>query len=371
MNFKKLLILSPLFLIYCIQFKVDTLSPDNLTRISIGNNPENINVEIVNNVLTNIPIQIPYRAGKVYIADNKNASIKAFDSQGNLDSVIGRTDLEFPSNTSLYSYKFGNIGHISIDSDDNLYIQNRFGKKEDLTLIPKEEDIYKKYSGTFDPSPTAPLPSYIIKMDRKGVAEAILGANGKNTEPFRYIEFMLATQDDYLFVYHKMAEEMRLTFIKGNNLAGEIRESQLNIYQKDEFKDLQIILDRMVPHPDGNYALVSFSFYNKSDKRFKFRKIFRVAFEKPTEAIAIKEIQDPSELLFSVLENEEFYIWETEDGGNSIRLQVHSSEGNHINNKRLPIDPPRGQWREIYSDGQENILSIRVRAGFVELYRWR
>ncbi|MCC5816525.1 MAG: hypothetical protein JJT78_17370, partial [Leptospira sp.] len=105
MNFQKLLILSPLFLVQCIQFKVDTLSPDNLTRISIGNNPENINVEIVNNVLTNIPIQIPYRSGKVYIADNKNASIKAFDSQGNLDSVIGRTDLEYPSNTSLYSYK--------------------------------------------------------------------------------------------------------------------------------------------------------------------------------------------------------------------------------------------------------------------------
>lgn len=371
MKFQITFLLLPFFLLNCIQFKVDTLGSDILSRISIGNEPENINAEVINNVLTNIPMHLPYRSGNVFVADNKNASIKAFDSQGNLDFVIGRTDLEYPPTTSLYKYKFGNIGHITIDSDNNLYVQNRFGKKEDLTLIPKEEDIYKKYSGTFDPSPNSPLPSYIIKMNRKGEVESILGAKGKNTEPFRYIEYMLATRDDYIFVYHKISEEMKLSFIKENNLVGEIRESEIGIYGKEEFKDLQIILDNMIPHPTGNYALVSFSFYNKSDKRFKFRKIFKVDFANPKLAKPIKEIQDPAELLFSIMDNDDFYIWETEDGGNSIRFQVHNSEGNHINNKRINIEPPRGQWREIYIDGQENILSIRIRAGFVELYRWR
>lgn len=359
------------FLSHCIQFKVDTLKPDLLAKIPLGSEPEEINAEMVNNVLTNIPIQFAFKSGLVYVTDNQNSSIKVYDNQGNLDYAIGKPNEDYLNPGNVFKYKFGNIGHLSIDSDHNLYIQNRFGKKEDLTLIPKEEDIYKKYSGSFDPSPSAPLPSYIIKMTRKGVAESIIGAQGKNTEPFRYIEYLLATKDDHLFVYHKMSEEMKLSFIQGDKLIGEIRESKLDIFQDESYKDMKIQLDTMVPHPNGEYALVSCSFYNKSDTRFKYRRIFRVNFESPSRVETIKEIQDPAELLFQVLDNGDFFIWETEDGGNSVRFQVHNESGNHINNKRINIDPPRGQWREIYPDGQENIFSLRIRAGFVEFYRWR
>lgn len=372
-NMKQLSFFFSFFLVLsgCIQFKVDTLKPDLLTKIPLGSQAEQVNAVVVNNVLTNIPLRIASKSGLVYLTDNNKASIKVFDNQGNLEFVIGKQLFDEENEITTYPYKFGSLGHLSIDSDNQLYIQNRFGKKEDLALTSKDEDLYKKFSGSFNPSPSSPLPSYVIKMNRKGIVQSILGAKGKNTEPFRYIEYTIATKEDHLFVYHKMSEEMRLVFLDGDKPAGEIRESKLDIFQNDSYKTMQIRLDTMIPHPEGEYALIAASFYNQSDKRFKFRKIFKVSFSQPQKTIPLKEIQDPAELLFSVMDNGEFYIWETEEEGSSIRFQVHDPEGNHINNKRIHIDPPRGQWREIYVDGQGMIYSIRIRAGSLELYRWR
>jgi hypothetical protein len=362
-----------IFLIFstCIQFKVDVLEPDLVTKIQIGQEPTHLQTKVVNNVLTNLPLTIPYQSGLSYLTDIQNSLIKGFDSQGNLDLIIGNLDSPLPSSVDHYKYKFGNIGNVVLDSGDNLYIQNRFGNKEGLDQSKEQENLFKKYSGSFEVSASSPLPSYILKMDKKGNVLSILGASGKNTEPFRFIEYMIAAKEDSLFVYHKLSEEMRLTYYNEENLEGEIRESNLDLFQKDDAKLFQIHLDTMLPHPSGAYALVSLSYYNKADNRFKFRRIFQVNFQDPKKTILLKEIQDPGEILFSVRENNEFYIWETEDKGNSVRFQVHDAEGNHVNNKRLDFTPPRGQWRETFTDAKDNIYSIRIRSGFLELYRWR
>jgi len=355
----------------CIQFKIDVLKPDLLTKIPLGEEPQKLNPGIRNNVLTNLPFYISHKSGIFYIPDNLHHVIKAFDSQGNLEFIIGNPESEYPPNIKQYKYKFSTIGHVSLDNEGNLYVQNRFGKREDFSSLLKEEDLYKRYSGMFDPTPATPLPSYIIKMTEKGTPLSILGARGKNTEPFRMIESIWTPSDGLLFVYHRMAEEMRLTSIRGESDAIEISESRLDIFRDSTYKDFRILIDRMIPHPEGVYALVSASFTNKSDNRFKYRRIFRVDFEEASKTNLIKEIQDPNEHLFSVLSNHEFYLWETENNGDSIRLLIHNEEGNHINNKRIPIEPPRSQWREVYTQGSDAIYAIRIRNGNLELYRWR
>jgi len=162
---------------------------------------------------------------------------------------------------------------------------------------------------------------------------------------------------------------MRLSYFLEGELKGNIKESSLSVFFDPEAKELDITMDRVLPHPQGEYVLASFSYFSKKDKRFKFRRIYRCDFSGSKGQLK-KEIQDPSEILFCVRSNDEFYIWETEDQGNSIRLQVHDSDGNHTNNKRIPFTPPRGQWRETYTDAEDNIYSIRIRGGSLEVYKW-
>ncbi|WCL48092.1 LIC_12708 family protein [Leptospira sp. GIMC2001] len=355
----------------CIQFKVDVLKPDLITKIQIGSETSNLQVEVVNNVLTNLPLTIPFQSGTAYLTDTKRSIIKGFDSQGELETIIGSMETPPIAGVNLSKYRFGTLGLITLDSNQNLYIQNRFGNKEGLDGTKEQDNLFKKYSGSFETSGQSPLPSYIIKMNSRGEIKSVIGASGKNTEPFRYIEFIQATDSGKLFVYHKIAEEMRLSYYQDEELKSEIREGSLDIFKSGISNEYVISLDKIYPQPAGEYALASISYYSKGDNRFKFRRIYKIDFDKPTQTVSIKEIQDPAEILFSVRENDEFYIWETEDSGASVRLQVHDPEGNHINNKRLVFTSPRGQWRETFTDGRDNIYSIRIRAGFLELHRWR
>ncbi|NCN09542.1 MAG: hypothetical protein GW938_06815 [Leptospira sp.] len=372
MKFHLSLLLLPIpILTSCIQFKVDDLKPDIITKIQIGNEPSHIQAELVNNVLTNVPLTIPYQSGTSYLVDTSNSLIKGFDNQGELEFILGNPDVPGNSDITHYKYKFGTIGNITIDSGQNLYIQNRIGSKSNLDSNNDQELLFKKYSGSFDTSGSSPLPSFVLKMNSKGEVSSILGATGKNTEPFRFIEYMLSPDEDEIFIYHKFAEEMRLTYFKDETVKGEIRESNLDVYKSTENTEYNIKLDKMYPIESAEYALVSLSYYSKGETRFKFRRIYKVNFNEPSKTILLKEIQDPNEILFSVRDNNEFYIWETEDKGNSVRLQVHDKDGNHINNKRLEYSPPRGQWRETFTDSEDNIYSIRIRAGYLELYRWR
>jgi hypothetical protein len=255
-----------------------------------------------------------------------------------------------------------------MNEDGDLIVQNRISSKG-MELPPGAETLYKSYSGAFSTQGATILPSFLVQISQKGVVRFMLGASGKNTEPFRYIEYIAPGDGDKLFVYHRTAEEMRLTFYEDGELKGNLKESTLDVFSSPEAKEFDITLDKLLPHPDGDYVLGSFSYFSKKDKRFKFRRIYRYQFDSKTSEF-IKEIQDPSEILFSIRNNQDFYIWETEDGGNSIRLQVHDKTGNHTNNKRLPFSPPRGQWRETYTDLFDTIFSVRIRQGALEIYRW-
>jgi hypothetical protein len=363
-----LLFLLSISLNACLRFRVDTLKNDMLFRIPLGSSPDTWEGVVVNQVLTNIPLQLPVTGNVVALADTKQSIIKLFDRNGRLEASLGNPDFKSISGIPHYPFRFGGIGIVALTEDGDLVVQNRISSKG-LEVPPGQENLYKSYSGNFSTSGAAVLPSFLVQISQKGVVKFMLGASGKNTEPFRYIEAIIPGEGDKLFVYHRIAEEMRLSYFEEGELKGNIKESALPVFTSPEAKDFDITLDKILPHPEGDYVLASFSFFSKKDKRFKYRKIFRYTFTDAEDRF-VKEIQDPSEILFSIRSNNEFYVWETEDQGNSIRLQVHDSEGNHVNNKRLPFAPPRGQWRETYTDADDNIYSVRVRAGALEVYRW-
>ncbi|WP_246047564.1 LIC_12708 family protein [Leptospira ilyithenensis] len=362
------LILIPSLFLTCLRFRVDNLKDEILFRIPLGGTSDTWEGVVVNQVLTNVPMTVPVGSNVVALADTKQSIIKLFDRNGRLEATIGNPDFKSLSGIPHYPFRFGGLGIVAITEDGDLVIQNRISSKG-MELPPGQESLYKSYSGNFSTSGTTILPSFLVQISQKGVVKFMLGASGKNSEPFRYIEALIPGEGERLFVYQRIAEEMRLSYFEEGELKGNIKESSLSVFKSNDAKDYDITLDKILPHPEGEYVLASFSYFSKKDKRFKFRRIYRYSFM-DSEAVFMKEIQDPSEILFSIRSNNEFYIWETEDQGNSIRLQVHDSEGNHVNNKRLPFAPPRGQWRETYTDSDDNIYSVRIRSGALEVYRW-
>ena len=324
-------ILLLLLLTNCVRFKIDNLKPTLLGKIKIGTD------------LTEV--------------------------DGDLDFIIGNVPSKNNLKIKVLNQKLGNIGLLAVSSEDDLFIQNRISSNVSAGEIAKENS-FAKNSGYFDTKEKESIASYLLHMDSKGKMVSIIGVSGKNSEPFRYIESLYAFDKNRLAVYHKFAEQMQLNYYVNDELVGTIKEGNLSIFTGPDSVDYKIKLDTIIPHKDGEYALVSFSFIGKKDSRFKFRRIYKYALNAVEPDALLKELQYPSEILFSVNTNKEFFIWETENKGESVKLQVHDKDGNHINNKRLQFPSPRLNWRETYMDENDNVYSVKTSAGYLELYSW-
>jgi hypothetical protein len=256
-----------------------------------------------------------------------------------------------------------------VSEEDEIFIQNRV-EVNSPSEKPQHEDYHSRFSGDFKPRETVYVPSYILHFKKNGDLSAMLGVFGKNSEPFRYIESMEA-RSDFLFVCHRFAEQLILTKFENDEWKGEINESNLIVLSSEETADYKVSLEKIIPHPSGEYAFVALIYTGKKDDRFKFKRIYKYNYNSPTPETLIKETQDPSESLFGFGPGEDFYIWETEDSEKSIKLKVHDREGNHYNNLRLKFPLPRVQWRETYIGPRNQIFSTRVRGDALEVYEWK
>jgi len=355
----------------CIRFKVENYKPELISKIKIAEGIQFIDGVTINNVVTNLPVTLPVFSRRIFVADFKNSTVKIFDFGGQLDYAIGASPVKAQSKAKIIPRKFGVLGIIAPTEKDEIYVQNRISSKDQLPKRNPKETPYTKYSGNFEIGEDGNIPSYIFRLNSKGTSEQMIGVSGLNSEPFRYIEKIYAFDDGNLYVYYKIAEEMRLSHYVNGELNSTLKEGALSVFSDEDSKKYKVKLENMIPHSEDGYALISVAYFTKPDSRFKFRRIYKYYFKKEKSETLLTEIQDPSEVLFSVKKNGEFYVWETEDGGNSVKLQVHDKEGNHVNNIRLSFSPPRGQWRETYTDQEDNIYSFRIRNGFVEIYQWK
>lgn len=347
----------------CIDYQIQNLEPKLISKIEIGDGIEKINASLVNNAILNIPNYIPIQNNRIYISDFINSRIKIFKLDGSLDLIYGNKKEE---KYKVIYQKFNKLGILEISEDQEVYIQNFLSSK---TEEQKKELYSLDTSGKFDTKEKEFIPSYIIHIDQKGKQISILGQNGRNTEPFRYIENIYSFKKNKIFVYHKSAEQMKLSLYIDDKLVKSLTEEKIEVLKKDK-QDYILKLDKMIPNFSNEYALVSITYLGKSDKRFKFRRIYKFDLEAITEPILLKEIIYPSEVLFYSKRNEDFIIWETEEESNSVKLKIHDKNGNHISNQRFEFDSLRINWRETFMDAKENLYSIKIESNKLEIYNW-
>ena len=363
-----LLILCFINILFCVRFKIEEMSPVQVSRIRLGVEMDKLQAEILNNSLINVPLKIPINTDRFYITDYKNALLKVFLRNGKLDYIIGKLDHK-QDDLKVMEMRLAVPGAVAVSEDDEIYIQNRISPA--LSTNEEIKDRFMLSSGYFSMREYIHPPSYIQCINRNKDEFYIIGMDGKNSEPFRYIESMTAGYNGGLFVLHKLAERMVLSYYIRGSLVGKISESNLKFLTEEEEQKYNISLDTIIPIRTGEYALLSFKFIGKADDRFKFRRIYQFKFNSIEPDLLLKEFLDPSEILFGVRSNGDFYIWETESNGNSVKLQVHDKEGNHIKNKRLSFSNPRILWRETYMDFKDIVYSIRIDGGYLEIYEWR
>ncbi len=351
------------FLLYCNGYRIQNLVPKLISKIEIGIGTDKINATIINNAILNIPHLIPIQNNRIYISDYTNSKLKVFKTDGSLDLIYANKKED--SFKVIYQ-KFNKLGILDLTEDSEIYIQNFLSSNP----IEQKKEIYSlDTSGKFDTKENEVVPSYILHIDQKGKLVSTLGQNGKNSEPFRYIENIYSFKKNKLFVYHKSSEQMKLSLYVDDKLVKNLTEEKIEILKKDKV-DYILKLDKMIPNFKEEYALVSVTYFGKLDKRFKFRRIYKFDLDVLTEPKLLREIIYPSEILFYSKKNEDFLIWETEEETNSVKLKIHDKNGNHISNQRFEFDSLRVNWRETFMDEKENLYSLKIDSNKLEIYKW-
>ncbi|AVQ10674.1 LIC_12708 family protein [Leptospira santarosai] len=355
----------------CARFKVDNYNSYLYGRIKLGNTLSDVQAKILNGVPTNLPQTIPVVSSKIYVPDFEQSLLKVFSTDGELKFILGTFKEKVGDKYKLIAAKIGKIGLIAVNSDEDIYLQSRIGKEEQSKLDSTTEDIFLKKSGSFDTESKDAIPSAILHFSDSGKLLNTIYVEGiSGNTPFGYIERMEAGEDDLLFVFHKLGGEMKLSVYDNGTFLRSVSASNFAEVVSDT-ETAQAKLETILPHFKGKYVVASFGIFDKKNSRFKSRKIFKYDFETKL-ATPLKEIQDPSESLYWILKDNNFFIWETEtEEESSIRLQVHDDDGNHVNNIRLNYLPPRGLWRETWMDLNDEIYSARIKSGYLEIHKWK
>ncbi|PJZ43593.1 hypothetical protein CH370_02255 [Leptospira kmetyi] len=355
----------------CTRFKVDNYNSYLYGRIKLGNTLADVQAKILNGVPTNLPQTMPVVSSKIYVPDFEQSLLKVFSTDGELKFILGSIKEKVGDKYKLIAAKIGRIGLVAVNGDEEIYLQSRAGKEEQPKVDPTTEDIFLKKSGTFDTEYREATPSTILHFSDAGKLLNTIYVEGiSGNTPFGYIERMETGEDDLLFVFHRQNGDMKLSVYDNGALQRSISASTFSEVISDT-ETSQVRLETILPHLEGKYAVASFSVFDKKNSRFKSRRIFKYDFETKT-ATLLKEIQDPSESLYWILKDNNFFIWETEtEEESSIRLQVHDDEGNHVNNIRLNYLPPRGLWRETWMDLNDEIYSARIKSGYLEIHKWK
>ncbi len=340
-------------------------------RIKLGNTLSDVQAKVLNGVPTNLPQTIPVVSSKFYIPDFEQSILKVFSTDGELKFILGTLKEKVGDKYKLITAKIGKIGLVTVNGDEEIFIQSRIGKEEQPKVDPMSEDIFLKKSGSFDTEFKETIPSTILHFSDSGKLLNTIYVEGiSGNTPFGYIERMEAGKNHLLFVFHKSNGNMKLSVYDNGVLLRSVNASNFAETISDT-ETTQARLETILPHFEGKYAVASFSIFDKKNSRFKSRRIFKYDFETKISSL-LKEIQDPSESLYWILKDNDFFIWETEtEEESSIRLQVHNEDGTHVNNIRLNYLPPRGLWRETWMDLNDEIYSARIKSGYLEIHKWK
>ncbi len=346
------MLLLPLVLT-CGQWKVSAYKATKVCTLKSGNRPGQVMVRVGEDGMFNLSFAIRLFRGRIYVTDNTVKRLQVLDRDGAPQLLIGeKAPVAQGEGPAQSSFNFGVLGHVAVDSDNNIYVQNLFVSKNPSEGASEELDF---------------SPSYILKFDSDGKLQYTLGKLGQPNMPFDYIDNIDIDRKDRLFVVSRKFNTWSVSRFDGKKRDIGVNFAATDFRERDGEGEFQGRIDNVRVLKDGENFLVSVAYY--SGLRFKYRKIFNYSVRDSRFNRTIMTIPDPKNELFSVVDDMHLYLWNIDDG--QTRFIICNMDGSIINNVRLRFNEKKYYYRDVQMDDAGLFYSYEVKKDSVDIVEWR
>ncbi len=343
----------------CLLEKSDYITREKLFDINYGKLEDEIDITQVRSL--NIPISsdITMKDGIFYVINGNLQKIMKFNSYGDLlfvimnkslnpDPVIvdNKPDDELVSNRKGIYFPFNDIGKITVDSKQNIFIS-------DLLENTKQE---------WDAAKETMLTDVVYRFDNKGDFTDYIGQDGPGGMPFPYITSLKSNSENELVVITKTAKTNPVYwFNPAGKLLYQIEISNTSVPLPDDRNILASVDSILIPDT-GHRLFIKCDFYKKiinedtgkeTDVDFLNSSIFIMDLDsgKFVSAIEIPEVftsggnnmalsEERLQTIYSMLGivgNDKIFLTAIIDES-SYQLLILSTEGNVLFTKKLNIE---------------------------------
>ncbi len=354
---KKIILLFIIFqLISCGRWKTTKLKPEQLLSINSGSNAGEVMLKFDKDNILDASFRLSINHGYVFTSDNILKRVQAIDMSGNPLLFIGQKNKKLKIDSSIKKsyFNFSIIGLTAVDSEDKIYIQNRYTSSSE-----KNKSLNGRKSGF--------SPSYILVFDKEGNLLYTLGKRGTPDIPFNFIEHMEIDSGDRLFVITRSYDTWDVLIFKDKKSSHEINFGEVDFRANDDDNEIAGKIENILTYNNGEYLLLSIAYYH--DSEFKYRKLYSYNIINEKIDRTVMKIPDPQNELFTVIDNKYIYLWDI--GERDVKFVICNFNGNIINNIILKLPETHDYFRDILIDDNEQLYSYHVDRKNIKLLRWR
>jgi hypothetical protein len=351
---KKIIIpvlLSLIFFNSCTQWFVNSLTSKTVASIKSGDGPGQIQIVRDEYSLNDLSFKIEVHKDKIITADNNLKRLQILDGSPEPELIIGSLQSIDKNKFKTVNFNFNIIGSITMDDDNNLYVQNR--------LLTKSSAGGDREGANFS-------PSYILVFNENGELQYTMGKTGTPDIPFFYIEKLFIDSDDRLFVLSRTFNTWELFRFNKKKREKYVDFSKLDFKETENNNTYKGKIENIVILKNGEEVVISVAYYH--DVRFKYRKIYEYSLEKDKIAREITTIQDPKNVLFNIVDDKILYFWNIE--GKDIKFMLVNMDGNIINNIKVEFDN-NNIFSKIIHDENGTIYSYHIYDDTMKIFEWK
>ncbi len=352
-----LLLLLPFILTDCGFWKSTTLNAKRYAFILNGSKPGQVVIKTDEYGLEDLSIGISVSKNMICVADNELRRVQILKPNGDVELMIGSVKNVKTKDFPAENFNFGTIGHITMDDDENVYIQNKFSQIRDAG---KDRDRESR-SDSIDVS-----SSYILKFSKGGELQYTLGQKGTPDTPFSHIERLYVDSNDRLFVISRSMESWSVFRFKEKNRNYFINLGTLDLKEREDGNVYEGKIDNVKVYSTGEKLLLSVSYYH--GLRLKYIKIFEFSIAEGKIIKTIMTIPDPKNVLFDILDDKYIYLWNVSN--DQVKYEVANLDGTIVNNVYLNMENKRNYYSRIVLDDNGRIYSYHILKSGVDIQRW-
>ncbi len=337
----------------CGQWKVTSYKPKLYASLKNGTKAGEVLVKYDEYGLEKLTVNIGIYDGDICTADNALKRLQIIEPDGDVDLVLGNIKDVDKTKSETSRFNFSIIGSFVIDTDENIYVQNRLQRKFQGGRYGSSED------GDFS-------PSYILVFNKDGELQYTLGQAGTPDIPFYHIESLDIDSRGRLFVISRSFNSWSIFRFTGKERDFFVNLGKLKFEEKDDDNTYKGRIDNVKIFKSGEKLLISVAFYH--ELRLKYLKIFEYSIQESSVKRTIMKIPDPKNVLFNVVNDRQIYFWNISDG--DVRLIISNMEGDIINNINLKMEKKKYFYSKVLGNKSGDLYSFHVHRNGVDILEW-